>query len=256
MRARSLHVEHDLPLVVDTCGTGGDGAHTINVSTAAASWSRAAACTSPSTATAPPRACAAAPTCSKPAGSRSTPAPNCARRTRARARFAFLFAPHYHPAMKEVGPVRRELGVRTIFNVLGPLTNPAARDPSGDRRRERSAPRLVGRALESARLGRPAPSCTRRAASTRSRATPDRRVSVRPGGARRWTLDPSDFGIDAPPARSRRRARPSTRRHCARSSRANVLRARTSSPQRRARARRRRTRADLREGLALARDEH
>jgi anthranilate phosphoribosyltransferase len=40
--------------------------------------------------------------------------------------FTFLFAPHYHPAMKEIAPVRRELGVRTVFNLLGPLTNPAA----------------------------------------------------------------------------------------------------------------------------------
>lgn len=40
--------------------------------------------------------------------------------------FTFLFAPHYHPAMKQIAPVRRELGVRTVFNLLGPLTNPAA----------------------------------------------------------------------------------------------------------------------------------
>jgi anthranilate phosphoribosyltransferase len=44
----------------------------------------------------------------------------------AASNFTFLFAPHYHPAMKVVGPVRSALGVRTIFNILGPLTNPAA----------------------------------------------------------------------------------------------------------------------------------
>src|SRR6202007_761788 len=43
----------------------------------------------------------------------------------AASNFTFLFAPHYHPAMKAVGPVRSALGVRTIFNILGPLTNPA-----------------------------------------------------------------------------------------------------------------------------------
>ena len=42
-----------------------------------------------------------------------------------RTRFTFLFAPHYHPAMKRIAPVRAALGVRTIFNILGPLTNPA-----------------------------------------------------------------------------------------------------------------------------------
>jgi len=41
--------------------------------------------------------------------------------------FTFLFAPHYHPSMKEIAPVRRALGVRTVFNLLGPLTNPLAR---------------------------------------------------------------------------------------------------------------------------------
>jgi anthranilate phosphoribosyltransferase len=44
----------------------------------------------------------------------------------AATRFTFLFAPHYHPAMKAIGPVRQAMGVRTVFNILGPLTNPAA----------------------------------------------------------------------------------------------------------------------------------
>jgi len=44
----------------------------------------------------------------------------------AATKFTFLFAPHYHPAMKAVGPIRQAMGVRTVFNILGPLTNPAA----------------------------------------------------------------------------------------------------------------------------------
>jgi anthranilate phosphoribosyltransferase len=49
-----------------------------------------------------------------------------AGRCLAATRFTFLFAPHYHPAMKAVGPIRQAMGVRTVFNILGPLTNPAA----------------------------------------------------------------------------------------------------------------------------------
>ena len=51
--------------------------------------------------------------------------PEIARLQLERERFTFLFAPRYHPAAKEIAPVRRELGVRSIFNILGPLANPA-----------------------------------------------------------------------------------------------------------------------------------
>ena len=125
MRERSLRVEHGLPLVLDIVGTGGDGARRSTFRRPRRSSLRAAASRSPNTATAPRRASAAVPTCSKRSASQIESDPEVSARLLRESRFAFLFAQRHHPAMRAVGPVRRELGVRTIFNVLGPLTNPA-----------------------------------------------------------------------------------------------------------------------------------
>jgi anthranilate phosphoribosyltransferase len=125
MRARMLVVEHSLPLVFDTCGTGGDGHGTINVSTGAALIVAAAGVP-------------VAKHGNRAASSRSGSAdvlsalgialdvPAAAQgRLLGETNIAFLFAPAHHPAMKHAGAVRSELGVRTIFNLLGPLANPA-----------------------------------------------------------------------------------------------------------------------------------
>jgi anthranilate phosphoribosyltransferase len=111
--------------VLDTCGTGGDGSGTFNISTA----------------TALVVAAAGAPVVkhgNRSVSSRSGSADvlvalgvkidadaDFARRTLREANFAFCFAPQFHPALKHVSTVRRELGIPTIFNCLGPLANPA-----------------------------------------------------------------------------------------------------------------------------------
>ena len=125
LRARAARVEVPLDHLVDTCGTGGDGACTFNISTtasfvAAAAGARVAKhgnravsskCGSADVLAAlgvdvelPPQAVAA---CIESCG------------------IGFLFAPRHHAAMRHVAPVRKELGLRTIFNLLGPLANPA-----------------------------------------------------------------------------------------------------------------------------------
>ncbi len=125
MREVMTPVDHGLPEVLDTCGTGGDGAHTINVSTAAAIV--AASC-----------GAYVAKHGNRSVSSRCGSAdvvaalgvpidvdPSQQAEILRAARIAFLMAPVHHPALRHAGQARTELGVRTIFNALGPLANPA-----------------------------------------------------------------------------------------------------------------------------------
>lgn len=124
MRARALPVASACP-VVDTCGTGGDGAGTFNISTAAAII--AAACgvrVAKHGNRAMSSQCGSADVL-EALGVRINLLPEEAAECLERVGIAFMFAPVFHPAMKHAGPPRKEIGIRTVFNLLGPLCNPA-----------------------------------------------------------------------------------------------------------------------------------
>jgi len=111
--------------LVDTCGTGGDAAHTFNISTASALVAAAAgAQVAKHGGRSVSSTCGSADVLEK-LGVNLNLTPEQVGQCIDKIGIGFMFAPNFHGAMKHAAPVRRELGVRTIFNVLGPLTNPA-----------------------------------------------------------------------------------------------------------------------------------
>ncbi len=125
MRSRAVPLTRDVGPVVDTCGTGGDGARTFNVSTAAAlALAGCGARVAKHGNRAVSSRCGSADLLER-LGVRVAADPATVERCLEEASIAFFFAPTFHPSMRHVASTRRELGIRTAFNLLGPLTNPA-----------------------------------------------------------------------------------------------------------------------------------
>jgi anthranilate phosphoribosyltransferase len=125
MRARMQVIETGAGVYLDTCGTGGDGSGSVNVTTLASLILAAAGVKVAKHGNRALSSRAGSHDVIEALGIDPTPGPAAAARTLAEAGICFMFAPYYHAATKAVGGPRRELGFRTLFNLLGPLTNPA-----------------------------------------------------------------------------------------------------------------------------------
>jgi anthranilate phosphoribosyltransferase len=195
MRELASHVETGRDDLVDTAGTGG-GPSTFNVSTTAALIAAGAGC-------------AVAKHGNRSSTSRSGSAdmlealgveieltPEQVGAAISRTGFGFMFAPAHHEAMKHVIPVRKQLAVRTIFNFLGPLTNPAGASRQllgvSDRRyQETIAEALAGLGCEHALVVTADDGLDEITISG-----PTRVIEVRDGGTSEWFVEPAELGID------------------------------------------------------------
>ncbi len=125
MRARATKLSRSFAPVFDTCGTGGDGAHTFNVSTVAALVLAACGVRVAKHGNRSASSRCGSADLFEELGVNVSATPPIVERCLDEAGIAFLFAQVFHPSMRHAAPTRKELGVRTAFNLLGPLTNPA-----------------------------------------------------------------------------------------------------------------------------------
>jgi anthranilate phosphoribosyltransferase len=188
--------------VVDVVGTGGDRAHTINVSTLAAlvlAGAGGRVCKHGNRAAS---SSAGSADVLEALGVRIDCGPAEVARCVAHAGIGFCFAPRYHPAMRHAGPTRRELGIPTVFNILGPLANPAGAQRlmigvADATMAERMALVLAARGSERAFIVHGDDGLDELTIATTSQV-----VELRDGEVRSYSVDPAGLGIEPAPVES------------------------------------------------------
>jgi anthranilate phosphoribosyltransferase len=194
MRRLAAHVESDRADLVDTAGTGG-GPSTFNISTAAALVAAAAGCAVAKHGNRSSTSKCGSADVLETLGVNIELGPEDVARCIDEIGFGFMFAPRHHAAMKHVVPVRKELAVRTIFNFLGPLTNPAGATRQllgvSDRGyQETIAEALVGLGCERALVVTGADGVDELTLSDQTRV-----IEVKDGGTEEWFVRPEEYGI-------------------------------------------------------------
>ncbi|MDE2767314.1 MAG: anthranilate phosphoribosyltransferase [Chloroflexota bacterium] len=195
MTRHALSVDVDSAALVDTCGTGGGRTRWVGVSTAAAFVAAGAGAVVAKHGNRGVTRPAGSGDVLEELGVNLMAGPDLAAEALAEARVAFMFALAFHPAMRFAGPLRREIGIRTVFNILGPLTNPA-----GAQRRLLGVgdPALVPTIAEALRLleiGRALVMHGHAGVDEISLTGPTRVFDVSGGAVTQYEITPSDFGL-------------------------------------------------------------
>jgi anthranilate phosphoribosyltransferase len=199
MRDVMVRVDHGLSLVLDTCGTGGDGSSTLNLSTGAAIIAAAAGVPVAKHGNRAATSKSGSADVLEALGVPLDVPPGSQAGVLGKANIAFLFAQAHHPSMKHAMPARRELGIRTLFNCLGPLANPAGATHQLLGAFDHGMRRVLAQSL--AALG------TRRAWVIRSQDNMDEISPFAPthvtaltdGALEEFTIEPGDFGLKLSP---------------------------------------------------------
>ena len=196
MRSLAAPVNIGRDALVDTAGTGG-GPSTFNISTAAALIAAGAGCSVAKHGNRSNTSKCGSADVLEALGVRIDLKPEQVAECIERVGFGFMFAPAHHSAMKHVVPVRKELGVRTIFNFLGPLTNPAGADRQllgvSDRQfQETIAEALVGLDCERAFVVAAEDGLDEISVAARTRV-----IEVSDGRTKEWFFDPADHDLRA-----------------------------------------------------------
>ncbi|MBU8933167.1 MAG: anthranilate phosphoribosyltransferase [candidate division Zixibacteria bacterium] len=195
MRAHSTKIELDDPDAADLVGTGGDGAHTFNVSTASALVAAAAGVTVAKHGNRSVSSHCGSADILEATGGHINPGPEKVQSNINEIGFGFMFAPRFHPAMKHaVGP-RRDLGVRTVFNILGPMTNPASVTRQVTGVYSPGIMALVAEVLEMTGSVHALVAHSRDGLDEFSVCAPTDYIEIRDGRRKEETLSPEDCGL-------------------------------------------------------------
>jgi anthranilate phosphoribosyltransferase len=210
MRAHVVAVRPNRDDLVDTAGTGGDGANTWNISTAAALVAAAAGAGVAKHGNRAASSATGAADVLEALGFELEVPPERIAISIDELGFGFLFAQAHHPAMKYAGPVRRELAARTVFNVLGPLTNPAGARAQVLGVYAPELARTIAEALVQLDARRAFVVHGAGGIDELSPAGPNLVCEVAGGAVSVYELDPEDLGIDRCDPRGLRGADPET----------------------------------------------
>jgi len=200
MRGHALSV--DIPAgapTVDIVGTGGDGKNTFNISTAASFVVAAAGARVVKHGNRAASSSSGSADVLEALGARLDVGPDVAGRILAESGFTFLFARQYHPAMKHVGPIRAELGIKTVFNILGPLTNPGKPDCMVCGVFAPQLGSLFVQVFKLLGMQRALVVHGKEVLDELSIAGPSMVWELRDGGMTEYTVSPADFGLETHP---------------------------------------------------------